>query len=94
MKRHTKVKKVTKINTTVMKGTDNFTALQSWYIANSAVLNGAATVLSTIDSSTIEHTVSKLTETTKVIMDGLTALQSVHPFLGSSFLPPYNSHSP
>ncbi|THU91631.1 hypothetical protein K435DRAFT_860160 [Dendrothele bispora CBS 962.96] len=79
-------KMISLMNAPAKKGADAFTALNTWYTANSAVVSSAATVLSTINSGAIENTVSKLAETTKVVMDGLTALQGVHPFLGIAVL--------
>ncbi|KAF5375182.1 hypothetical protein D9758_000034 [Tetrapyrgos nigripes] len=84
-KREQKVDKiVTQMNKAITESSDNATNLNTWFMANSAVLSSAGSILANIDSKTVDTTITKFSETTKVVMDGLTALQQIHPFLGAA----------
>ncbi|KAJ7657340.1 hypothetical protein DFH06DRAFT_991084, partial [Mycena polygramma] len=59
--------------------------LNAFYTANSATISTAASALSSavnLDVKSIENTISTFAETSAVLMKGLDALGSVHPFVG------------
>jgi hypothetical protein len=57
--------------------------LNNFYKANSSIITTAATGFSALDNKTIDSAITGFSETVKVVMGGLDALGSVHPFIGT-----------
>ncbi|KAJ7065527.1 hypothetical protein C8F01DRAFT_982091, partial [Mycena amicta] len=56
--------------------------LNSFFVANSATINSAASALLDVDVKSIESAITSFAETSAVLMKGLDALSQLHPFVG------------
>ncbi|KAF5348142.1 hypothetical protein D9756_010780 [Leucocoprinus leucothites] len=56
--------------------------LNDFYTTNSALISNATAGFASLDNKTIDATITGFSETVKVVMNGLDALGTVHPFVG------------
>jgi hypothetical protein len=70
----------------VNKASDAYEKLNAFYTANSATITSVTSAVN-LDVKSIESSIKTFAETSAVLMKGLDALGSVHPFVGSSYFP-------